>query len=93
MPLVFISVDYLSRINIPNRMFYSSACGEVLRICRATSSLNDAILSAKILITRMLQQGATKHTLKTFLTKSLNKHRIPMDKFNTSTEDFINEII
>ena len=79
--------------NIPNRMFYSTVCAEVLRICRATSSLNDAISSVKILITRMLNQGATKPTLTTFLTKSLNKHRIPLSRFNTSTKDFINKLI
>ena len=38
--------------NIPNRMFYSTACAEVLRICRATSNLNDTIESVKALTSR-----------------------------------------
>ena len=79
--------------NIPKRMFYSSACAEVLRICRATSCRNDAIISANSLTARMLRQGADKYTLKAFLTRSLNKHQIPVDKFNTPTESFIKECI
>ena len=74
--------------NIPKRMFYSSACAEVLRICRA-----DEIISAKSLTARMLRQCANIYTLKAFLTRSLNKHQIPVDKFNTPTESFIKECI
>ena len=62
--------------NIPTRMFYSSACAEVLRICRATSSLHDTTISAKSLISRMHREGAAERTLKAFLTKCLNKHHI-----------------
>ena len=79
--------------NIPKRMFYSSACAEVLRICRATSNLHDTTISAKSLISRMHRQGATECTLKSFLTKSLNKHQIAMTKFNISTEALVNEFI
>ena len=79
--------------NIPKRMFYSSACAEVLRICRATSSLEDTILSVKSLISRMHRQGANKHTLKAFLTKCLTKHHIVLTKFNISTEALVNEFI
>ena len=32
--------------NIPNRMFYSSISAETLRICRATSNIQDATISA-----------------------------------------------
>ena len=39
--------------NMPYRMFYSSACAEVLRICRATSGQHNASLSAKSLVDRM----------------------------------------
>ena len=76
--------------NIPNRMFYASSCAEVLRICRATSNLHDANMSAKALVRRMHNQGATEHTFKSFLTKTLNKHHEAIDKFNMSTHALIN---
>ena len=76
--------------NIPHRMFYSSASAEVLRICRATSSLDDVISSSKSLVQRMLKQGANEHSLKKSLIKSLNKHQITVTKFNISTEAVIN---
>ena len=79
--------------NMPNRMFYSSACAEVLRICRATSGQHNASLSAKSLVDRMLKQGATEHSLRIFLSKSLSKHQTLIAKFGTSTEDFINKFI
>ena len=46
--------------NIPKIMFYSSACAEVLRICRATSNLYETTISAKSLISRIHRQGATE---------------------------------
>ena len=75
--------------NIPHRMFYSSASAEVLRICRATSNLHDVTTSVKSLISRMLKQGATESSLKNSFMKSLNKHKIPMTKFNITTEAMI----
>ena len=76
--------------NIPKRMFYTTICAEILRICRATSSINDAVLSAKSIVDRMMKQGASKDTLRVFLKRSLNKHQITVMKFDTSTENFIN---
>ena len=77
--------------NIPKRMFYASASAEGLRICRATSDLHNAVGSMKLLMARMLKQGAVEHLLKTSLTKIFNKHNIST-KYNTTTIDFINMI-
>ena len=79
--------------NMPNKMFYSSACAEVIRICRATTNLEDTIVSARSLIKRMLKQGAILSALKSSLIKSLNKHHISLDKFNISTQTMINRLI
>ena len=76
--------------NIPHRMFYSSASAEILRICRATSNLQDVVVSSKALVNRMLKQGASEHSLKKCLTKSLNKHLIAFNKFNISSEAMVN---
>ena len=79
--------------NMPKRMFYSSICAEVLRICRATSNLHNTTLSVKTLLNRMYKQGATEYNLKASLTKCLNKHHIAMTKFNRSTEALVNEFL
>jgi len=79
--------------NIPKRMFYSSVSAEILRICRATSSLKDAVLSAKSVVGRMLRQGASKNTVEIFIKRFLNKHQICLKTFNSSTENFINQVI
>ena len=79
--------------NLPRKMFYSSICAEVLRICRATSNLTDTIHSVRSLIIRMYKQGAAKQVLKVALTRNLNKHHISMAKFNTSTDIIVNEFL
>ena len=43
---------------LPSKMFFSTICAELLRICRATSLLPSYIETAKTLITRMKRQGA-----------------------------------
>ena len=75
--------------NIPQRMFYSSASAEVLRICRATSNLLDVTVSVRSLVSRMLKQGAIERSLRNSFIKSLNKHQIPLTKFNVTTESMI----
>ena len=78
--------------NIPHRMFYSSACAEMLGICRITSDVENAIGSIKVLTSRMLHQGANDRMLKSFFTRCLNRHSITVTKFNISTIDFLNKI-
>ena len=77
--------------NIPQRMFYSSASAEVLRICRATSTLHDVIISVKSLVKRMMSQGALELSLRKSFRKTLNKHQISLNKFNVSSGFMINE--
>ena len=78
--------------NIPNKMFYSTIGAEVLRICRATSHYNFFLVSARNLITRMRNQGADTHGLQRVLTKMLNRHWKPFEKFNVSLEQIALDI-
>ena len=78
--------------NIPNRMFYSSISAEILRICRASSKLVDAIASSNSLHCRMKTQGANFSVVKGFLRKSLNKYQITLKQYNITSESFINEL-
>jgi len=78
--------------NIPNRMFYSSITAEILRICRASSNLVNAIESSNSLLCRMKAQGANISIVKRRLLKSLNKHQVTLNQYSIRTELFINEL-
>ena len=57
--------------NIPTKIFYSAIGAEVLRIGRTTSREQSFLASAKSLIQRMFQQGASKSRLVSTLKKDL----------------------
>ena len=50
--------------NIPSKMFFSTISAEVLRICRATSTYNDFLLSSNTLLTKIKRQGADSDGIK-----------------------------
>ena len=77
--------------NIPCRMFYSSIAAECLRICRATSSDTQAIVSLKSLILRMSNQGAEETKMKNFITRACNRHQISLN-YGVTIDSFINRL-
>ena len=77
--------------NIPCKMFYASIAAECLRICRATSALDSALSSVTSLLTRMTQQGAHSTTMKTYIKRTLQKHKI-YNKFKTTNEILVNRL-
>ena len=77
--------------NIPCRMFYSSIAAECLRICRATSSETQAILSIKSLLFRMCNQGADNSKMKNFVTRAFNRHQIG-HKFGVADNSFTSRL-
>ena len=62
--------------NIPCRMFYSSIAAECLRICRSTSTAEDAIISIRSVIERMSNQGAKLPMVKNCISKTLRRHNV-----------------
>ena len=56
-PFSIVRLPFASS-NIPNNMFYSSLCAEILRIGRICSNLDNFIISAKPVIDRAFTQGA-----------------------------------
>ena len=77
--------------NIPNKMFYSSIAAESLRIFRASSTCNRAILSIQSLVKRMINQGANIPNMKNCISKMINRHQINL-KYGTINNDIINRI-
>ena len=70
--------------NIPDKMFYSSIGAECLRICRGTSTSNQAKISIKSVTDRMMSQGANFTKMKNSIVRILNRHNIN-DKFRQDT--------
>ena len=77
--------------NIPHRMFYSSITAETLRICRASSTSNNASSSIQALVTRMEKQGADTMKMKNSIRRMVNRHRIN-EKYGIQGNEFINQI-
>ena len=59
--------------NIPSKIFYSCVAAEVLRVCRITTELDQTILSIKLLLRRMQNQGAVPNMMKKSITKIFPK--------------------
>ena len=77
--------------NIPNKMFYSTISTECLRLCRATSGLDNVLNSIKALIKRMLNQGAEHKKIRNCIRRAFNKHNVNL-KYNTPVKDIITHI-
>ena len=77
--------------NIPCKMFYSSIAAECLRVCRATSSDENAATSIKAVVSRMIKQGAKMDRVKGTVTKMLNRHRISA-KFGILDNSFVHKL-
>ena len=77
--------------NIPSKMFYSSIAAESLRICRATSTRNDAKTSISKLVDRMMKQGADKTRISNSIKKMVNRHHIN-HKYGMQGKEFVKEL-
>ena len=77
--------------NIPCNMFYSSIAAECLRICRATSSKVHATASIKIVVARMIKQGADPSKMEFCISKMFNRHDINQ-KFGVNDNSFVGQL-
>ena len=77
--------------NIPHRMFYSSIAAETLRICRASSTSNNASTSIQALVTRMAKQGADMLKMKNSIRRMINRHHVSQ-KYGIQTDELMNHI-
>ena len=81
-PFSIVRLPY-KQSNMPSKMFYSSLGAEFLRICRATSNLQDVKTTSDTLIKRMLNQGAILHQVEQTLRRVIQKHTECFLKYNT----------
>ena len=75
------------RSNIPTNIFYSTVGSEILRIGRATSSVDSFLKSTSCFLTRMIKQGAERDPLARVLRKMYGRHDV-LHKFATNAKLF-----
>ena len=62
-------------------MFFATISAEILRICRATSSVAQFV------------KGADPLGLKKVLAKMINRHALQFEKYNTNNSDLIQQLL
>ena len=78
---------------IPSKMFFATISAEILRICRATSSVVQFIKTSKVFLHRMLRQGPDSSRAKKVLVKMINRHALQFEKYNTNNRDLIQQLL
>ena len=79
--------------NIPSSAFYGAVFLKLLRIGRVTLLFDDFVPKASQLYQRMCLQGGSRAKLNLLIGKSLRKHPGVFEKFDTTPEDIISQII
>jgi hypothetical protein len=72
-PFPIVRMPYISN-NMPSRIFYSTIGGEILRIARCTTNVEDFERTCRKLIDRMYYQGAEISRLKKTINKIYDNH-------------------
>ena len=78
--------------NIPSKMFFSSFGAEILRISKATSSLDVFVHTSRTLIKRMNKQGAYNAQLISTIQKTIIRHKLHFEKFMVQTDLLIQSL-
>ena len=74
-------------------MFFATISAEILRICRATSSVIQFIKTSQVFLHRMLRQKADPLGVKEVLVKMINNHALQFEKYNTNNRVLIQELL
>ena len=78
---------------IPSKMFFATISAEILRICRATSSVVQFIKTSKVFLHRMLRQGEDPLGVKKVLVKMINPRALQFEKYNTNNRDLTQQLL
>ena len=78
---------------IPSKMFLSTISAEILRICRANSSVESFLKTSRILLLRMKKQGADNFGIRAVLKKMFNRHREEFLKFQVNIENLTDRLL
>ena len=78
---------------IPSKVFFATIGTDILRICRAASSVAQFIRISKVFLHVMLRQGADLLGVKKILIKIFNRHALECEKYNTNNRDLIWQLL
>ena len=79
--------------NMPNNMFHSTISAEILRICRATKTLENFKLAADPFLSRMHKQGALKGETCKSMNKLLDRHSQEFEKYGLNKKQLLQLIL
>ena len=74
-------------------MLFATISAEILRNCRATSTVVQFIKTSKVFLHQMLRQGADPLSVKKVLVKMINLHVLQFEKCNTNNRDLIQQLL
>ena len=74
-------------------MFYSTISAEILRLCRATTELDDFITTSKVLVQRMTKRWASNKGMINIIKKLLHRHSFEFDKYNKMPNEIVNLLL
>ena len=78
--------------NIPSKIFYASIGAEILRIGRASTSSYSFTCAAKLVVQRMLKQGANTKGLTKVLKRTFGRHEV-LQKFEVNALKFVASLL
>ena len=78
---------------IPSKAFFATISTEILRICRAASSVAQFIRTSKVFLHVMLRQGADLLGVKKISVNMINGHALQFEKYNTNNRDLIQQLL
>ena len=79
--------------NIPNKMFYTTASAEILRISKTSSLYESFLETANYLIIRVINQGGNKNKLQDSLKKMIERHYGFFEKFKKTKQEIIQDLL
>ena len=79
--------------NMPNISFHSTISAEILRICRATKTLENFKFSADPFMSRMHKQGALKGETCKSMNKLLDQHSQEFEKYGINKKQLLQLIL
>ena len=78
--------------NIPAHVFYGTIMSEFLRLSRATLKYDDFLPRVVAIVRRMVNQGGSKYQILRQISKTVNRHYIPFQKFSIPAREIVKDI-